>query len=117
MTTTQANGDRSIKVAKRMEDSAVEVVRLVFRYALAHVAEDDAGHVLQQSGVSKMKKHTVPLVRFRTNVLQKKDAAGAINLRSIRRAKRLPEDRNTASIHPAFRTSGPEDAKAVVNTK
>src|SRR3981081_1398338 len=97
MTTAQTDSDRPIKVAKRMKDSAVEIVRLVVRYALAHVPKDDAGHSFQQSGVAKMKKHTVPLVRFRSNVFQKKNA-GAIDLRSIRCTERLRKDRDTTPI-------------------
>ncbi len=116
MTTAQTDGDGPIKVAKRMKDSAIKIVRLVIRYALAHVAEDNARHFLQQSSVAKMKKHTVPLVRFRADVFQKKNT-GAIDVRSIRCAKRLREDRDATSIQLAFRATGPEYAKAVFNPK
>src|SRR6266436_4806387 len=116
MTTAQTDGDRPVKVAKRMKNSPVEIVRLIGRYTLAHVTEDDAGHFFQQSRVAKMKKHAIPLVGVRSTVLQKKNA-GAVNLRSIRRPKRLREDRDTASIQLASRTTRPENAEAVINTK
>src|ERR1700757_409086 len=102
MTTAQTDTDRPIKVAKRMKDSAIKIRRLVVRYALAHVPKDDAGHSFQQSGITQMKKHTVPLVRFRADVLKKKNT-GAINLWSIWRPKRLRKDGDTASRQHAFR--------------
>src|SRR5260370_29834328 len=116
MTTAQTDGDRSVKVAKRMKDRAVEIVRLVVRYRLTHVAEDDTGRLFQQSGLAKMKQHTVPLVGFRADVFKKKNTR-AINVRSIRCAECLREDRDTTSIQLAFRAAGSEDAKAVINTK
>src|ERR1700688_769961 len=99
-----------------MKDSALKIVRLIVRYALAHVAEDDAGHFFNQPGIAKMKKHTVPLVRLRADVLKKKNT-GAINVRCIRCAECLREDRDTAPIQLAFRTARPENAKAVFNAK
>src|ERR1700688_4765778 len=99
-----------------MKNSAIKIVRLVVRNALAHIAENDTSHFFQQSGVSKMKQHTVPLIRFCADVFKKKNA-GTLNLRSIRCAQRLGEDGDTAAIQLAFCMSRPENAQTIVNSK
>src|ERR1700720_2656872 len=99
-----------------MKNRAIKIVRLVVRNALAHIPKDDARHFLQQSGISKMKEHAVPLVRFRTNVFKEKNTR-AINLRSIWCPKRLREDRDTAAIQQTFRATGSKDAKTVFNAQ
>src|ERR1700731_2297034 len=99
-----------------MKNSAIKIVRLVVRYALAHIAEHDARHFFQQSGIAKMKKHTVPLIRFCADVFKKKNT-GTLNLRCIRRAKRLREDGDTPPLQLTFRMAWPENTKAVVNAE
>src|ERR1700712_11257 len=116
MTAAQPNADRSVKIAKRVQNGAIEIVRLVRRYALTHIAEDNARHLFQQSGVAKMKKHAIPLVRFRADVFKKKNT-GAVNLWSIRCTERLREDGDTSPIQLAFRETGSEDAQSVFNAK
>src|SRR5258708_26277222 len=116
MTAAQPNADRSVKIAKRVQNGAIEIVRLVRSYALTHIAEDDAGHSFQQSGVAKMNKHAIPLVGFRADVFKKKNT-GAFDLRSIRRAECLREDGDTSPIQLAFRETWSEDPQSVFNAK
>src|ERR1700733_6888819 len=43
----QTNGNRPIKVAKRVKNNAVKVLALIRRNALAHIAEDNARYSFQ----------------------------------------------------------------------
>ena len=116
MTTAQADGDRPIKVAKRMKNSAVKEVGLVRRNALTHIAKHNAGHFLQQSRVTKMKEHPVPLVGFCADVFKKKNT-GAINVRSKWCAERLDKNRDAAASESTVSKSGPQNPKALFDTK
>lgn len=78
MSAAQTDANRPIEVPEGMKNSAIKEFDLVGRNTLAHVAEDDAGYLLQQSGVPEMKEHTVPLIGFRADVFKEENTV-AVN--------------------------------------
>src|SRR5271170_3276324 len=97
MTTAQPNRNRPLKIAKRMKNRPLQIIVLIDRDALAHIAEDDAGHLLQQSGITQVQQHAVPLIGFSADIFEKENAL-RVDPRSIGCTKRLRENRDTSTI-------------------
>ena len=99
------------QLADNSRDHILQCITLIrILYALQHLAKNNSAHPVKLPGQLQLHEHTINLIRFGGEILQKQNCAVRLNL--VGRAQRSHQNREASAVQNPFRRAFDQSADA-----